>query len=140
MVAFNGGGVGEELHVRRGKAEELRAASGGNALVTSDIFDVWPLSVDTYLEATHESGRWDLFPTREKSIGALNSIDVPSFVAIGGSDFASYPDPQTAASLVKWQSPKTHLALIEEAPHNFAGYEGSLERELNNFLETLTIR
>ncbi len=136
IVAFNGG-VGEELQERRAKAEKLKAEQGGKALVTADIFDVWPLSVSTYLQATSAGGRWDLVPTREKSVGVLRSLKVPTFIAIGGSDFAAYPDPRAVAELIAQHAPMISLTFIEGAPHNFAGHEDTLANAIGDFVQAL---
>jgi hypothetical protein len=136
MVAFNGG-VGDELRERRAMAQRLMARQGDEALVTTDIFDAWPLSVKTYLEATTAGGRWDLLPTREKSAGAVGNVDLPTLVAIGGSDFASYPNPATAAEIIGQQVPTAAVAFMDGAPHNFAGHEDLLAKAISNFLRVL---
>jgi alpha-beta hydrolase superfamily lysophospholipase len=137
LVAFNGG-VGEDLKRNRDEAKLLRRENGGTSLVGTDMFSWWPLSIDTYLEATNEGSAWDLFPTRENNIGALGALNIPVMVAIGGKDFASYPDARQAAELVSQQAPpNVHLAFIEDAPHNFAGHEDALGHHIRDFIASL---
>lgn len=136
IVAFNGG-IGAARDERRAKAEEIRVKHGGDMPVGKDIFEYWPISADTYLEATNAGGRWDLFPTRDGQTGALSSTGVPTFVAIGSEDFASYPNGKAVAELVAKKAPEVKVALIEGAPHNFAGYEIVLAEKVDAFLRTL---
>lgn len=137
IVAFNGG-VGEQLKLRRSRAEQQRIEQGGDAFVDTDIFDAWPLSVDTYLEASNEGGPWDLFPSRLHLVGALGEVGVPTLVAFGGEDsFAQYPSPHAAAELVETEATAVRTVLVEGAPHNFAGHEEALAQSISAFIRSL---
>jgi pimeloyl-ACP methyl ester carboxylesterase len=137
IVAFNGG-VGEKLKLNRSRAEQQRIEQGGRAFVDTDIFDAWPLSVDTYLEASNEGGPWDLLPTRLGLVGALGEIDVPTLAAFGGEDhFAQHPNPQAVADLVSAQAPRVQTVLVDGAPHNFAGHEEALALSISTFIKSL---
>lgn len=135
LVAFNGG-IGKELASKREAAVLQRAMLGGSALISTDIFDRWPLSIDTYLKATESGGDWDLFPTRNSDSGRLADLGLPTLVALGSNDFASYPNPKVAASLASDLS-NTKVLFVEGAPHNFAGAEDALVAGVQDFLSML---
>lgn len=132
VVAFYGG---ENIVRRRDHAKEFRDENGENAIMPDSIFDVWPISAKTFLELSEQGGPYDLFPTREHRIGTLGSIKIPTKVVIGGEDIASYPSPTHVYELLDEKNIDT--TFIEGAPHNFAGYEDVLYRDLEEFVASL---
>jgi pimeloyl-ACP methyl ester carboxylesterase len=134
LVAFYGGPSASEVERRRERVEEIVHKSGLEALVDSEIFDVWPISAESFLSATVVDGPWDLFPTRRGSAGKLAQIGKPIFVALGDSDFAQTPSAQAVAQIIRGDVPEASVSVIQGAPHNFASHENELGRLIANFL------
>jgi alpha-beta hydrolase superfamily lysophospholipase len=132
LVAFYGGSEDRQIANRR--SEVARSTQKDPyALVDRRIFDVWPISAGSFLHATEPDGPWDLVPTRNGSAGALR-VSVPMLVVLGGNDFASTPSPAAVADIVREQVPAATVHVIQDAPHNFAGKEEELSRQVHSFL------
>lgn len=84
-------------------------------------------AVDRYVPRGQQPGR-AVVPTRLGNIGAIANLHIPTLVAIGGEDFASYPDGAGVAQMVEQQAPDVDLLFAEGARHNFAGHEDALWR------------
>lgn len=136
LVAFYGG-TKESLTQRREAAARQRDVRGGSSLVDESIFDVWPVSCDTFLAATVEEGPWDIFGTRHLAADRLPDLDLPVLFAYGGDDFAQAPDSAQVAQLTQQAIPDAQVALIPDAPHNFAGHESELAAHLERFLASV---
>ena len=109
-----------------------------DAIVSKDVWDMWLLSARTYLDLVEENGSIDVFPFRRGSLEgtALSRIGTRSFAAVGGKDFAAYPSPQKETEMLS-KLPRVHSVLIDGAPHNFAGQEPRLLKEIQSWLKRL---
>jgi len=137
LVAFYGGAA-DSIAERREAVARQRDTRGGSSLVDESIFSVWPVSCDTFLAATVEGGPWDIFGSRSRSSDRLPKLDLPALFAYGSDDFAQTPDPDLVAQLTKQAMPNAEIALIRNAPHNFAGHEGELAEHLDRFVASVT--
>jgi len=91
-------------------------------LLPRERFDHWLLSAGT-LRAALTDDAWDQFPVRYGDPGRfLESISVPKLVLLGSEDSLSLPNPMEFLSVLS-RGRETRAALIEGAPHNFAGFE-----------------
>jgi pimeloyl-ACP methyl ester carboxylesterase len=139
MVAFNGGKSPAEIDTNRSTVLAAEASDGGSALVSKTVFDVWPISIGTWLQASEPDGPWDVFPTRNGSIGLLAELTIPTLVFVGEADFASFP---SGAAVIKdlegSASPNVRAHLIPEGVHNFAGREAMLSTHLRDFLQEVS--
>lgn len=137
IVAFNGGSTRLGVETNRAAVRDL-VASETDALVPKTIFPHWPLSARTYLDITEPGGRWDVFPSRngDKHSGWVAGCGVRTFVAVGGDDFAAFPDAAQVVDGLK-DLPDVSSHVIPGAPHNFAGQEAELQDRLGGFLARL---
>lgn len=134
LVAFYGG---QNVERRRNHAKEFRDENGERAVLPHSIFDIWEISAGTFLELSEQGGPYDGFPTREKSIGYLAKVTIPTLVVIGGQDSASYPSPLAVTELLENKS--INHVFLEEAPHNFAGSEDELAEAIADFVSTISL-
>lgn len=136
LVGFYGG---QNIDRRREHAKEFRDQNGEEALVPSTIFDIWPISVKTFLELSEPDSEFDLFPTRKNEIGSFRNLEIPTLVAIGENDIASYPLPEKAIELLNDGNNKIETRLLENAPHNFVGEESNLYSLIDEFVKNLNV-
>jgi pimeloyl-ACP methyl ester carboxylesterase len=136
LVAFYAG-VGQSVAARREAARAQAKLHGDTAILDTSVFDTWPIGVDAYLRATEVGGPWDLFPTRDGSVGRLASIGLPTLVVLGSADFAATPTVSEVARLVRDHVPEANVHVIQDAPHNFAGYEKQLYSVVGSFLRSI---
>ena len=129
IVAFLGGAEPAERERRR----SVVAGLPGDAMVPPEVFDRWPVTAGTYLSMAAAGGEWDLFPSRDlpTCVARLAGVTVPCFVALGGADYASTPDPASIAAALESVA-SVHFDPV--APHNFAGSEHQLAAALRAFL------
>ena len=125
--------VNETLHAY---LKTLVESAGDRVIVPETAFPHWQISASTLRAATTERGSWDQFPSRLGAVGALEALSVPTAVLIGSEDFASVPDPYAVSDLL---GSMRHLrsALIDGAPHNFAGKEAEAARFLTEWLSAV---
>ncbi|HMS24981.1 MAG TPA: alpha/beta hydrolase [Acidimicrobiia bacterium] len=133
LVGFYGGRNAER---RRSHAKEFRDQFGGKAILPASIFDVWPISAETFLELSEPGSEYDLFPSRNHDVGALASLAIPTLVVLGGEDIAS--DPTAVDVMTALEAVEATSILIDNAQHNFAGHETELAGCIQKFLATLT--
>ncbi len=134
LVAFYGG---PNVERRRSHAKEFRDENGEQALVPKSIFDMWPISVKSYLELSEPEGDYDIFPTRLGEFGELDDTEIPRLVVLGEDDQASYPGAENVLDILEIST--SSCELISSAPHNFAGCEDTLTKVVSNFIESLKI-
>lgn len=116
------GAIGSRLETLR----KIATANGPKTLVPKDLFDIWDISVETVLELATPGSAADQFPSRDGLKGAwLQRGFLPTFIAIGGADFAAYPTPDAAWQMAS-SLPNCSAHLIEGAPHNFADHVDEL--------------
>lgn len=133
LVAFYAG-VGDAIERKRSAAGAQAELRGESVILDTAIFDLWPIGVGTFLRATEVGGPWDIFPTRDGSVGELGSIGIPTLVVLGSADFAATGD---VADLLSDHAPSVDVQVIDGAPHNFAGYENELYSVVESFLQRL---
>jgi pimeloyl-ACP methyl ester carboxylesterase len=143
IVAFYGGPSEDAIVKKRRVAEDLRATKGAAALLPPDMFDLWPISLGTYLELGASNGPADQFPVRHGLSQWHPPEDrLPLFIAIGGSDFAALPSPEVVvgACLARKKAlagkADIDVSLIEGAPHNFDGKIDELVRDLRGWTQS----
>jgi pimeloyl-ACP methyl ester carboxylesterase len=117
------------------RAQELITSMGGSALVPPSLFDVWPVSLGTYLDALTIGGSLDVFQSRSGTLSHLANLGVPSLVVLGGADFAATPDNRSVRDLVETLG--VSVTLIDGAPHNFAGFEEEVNAAVQRFVREL---
>ena len=106
-----------------------------NEIAPKDIWGMWMISNITLYNMLREETVSDIFPFRKGDLqgSALSRIHKNIFAAIGGNDFAAFPDPSSEyLQLSKMKRVKS--VLIPNAPHNFAGYEKSLMEHILEWL------
>ena len=135
LVAFYGG---PNVDRRRAHAKEFRDENGPEALVPESIFNVWPISVKTYLEFSEPEGDFDIFPTRLGQLGELDKTDIPRLVIIGEQDNACYPGAENVMAVL--ESSSASSVLVAGAPHNFAGYEVQVEKQIEKFVANINLK
>ncbi len=136
VVAFYALGKPENIPARLERASTLLQSAGASALVPKEMFNLWDISVGTYLDLASPGCRADQFPTRSSLESAwIKSSQVPIFVSIGSEDFAAYPSPTT---VVEASSKLTAVTarLVPNAPHNFAGETEVLVSEVARWLSS----
>ncbi len=104
-------------------------------LVPETIWGEWLMSVETFTQMVAPGSEADIFPFRTTTLrgSIFREVDAPTFVAIGGDDFALAPSPEKAiAQFDEFENVDT--AFIEGAPHNFAGYEEALVEQVVSWL------
>ncbi len=133
IVAFMGGSDAVERERRR----SVVAGLPPDAMVPREVFDRWPVTASTYLAMTAAGREWDLVPSRNlpACAAALAAVAVPCFVALGGADYASTPDPTTIETALT-----ATVHFDPTAPHDFAAHEPAPAGALRTFLSTLTIQ
>lgn len=134
LVAFYGG---PNVERRRSHAKEFRDENGPEALVPPSIFDVWPISVKTFLEFSEPEGDFDIFPTRLGQLGELDGTKIPRLVVIGEQDNACYPGAENVMAVLETSTSNSEM--ITNAPHNFAGREIQLGETISKFVANLDI-
>jgi pimeloyl-ACP methyl ester carboxylesterase len=136
-IPFYSGGDNKKRQEQVQRVTDL-AQNDQNAMVPKDIWEMWPLSAQTYLDLVKENGSVDVFPFRRGTLdgSVLSRISMRSFVAVGGNDFAAYPSPEKEMELLS-KLPRVDAKLIMGAPHNFAGREPNLLREIISWLKQL---
>lgn len=135
--AFYCGGNLERMEGNLERVREMHEREGPRAIIPPDIFDMWQISVGTYLELAAPRSPGDLFPARNQlKTSPILQLGVPMFIAIGGEDFAAFPSPQAEHELVS-RVTNAHSVLIPAGPHNFAGTEDRLIAELSVWVRTL---
>ena len=123
-VAFNSRSTGGDLTSLHSSLRTL--IGSGQTLVPKNVFAYWPVSPQTLIELTTPGGPWDQFPTRNGEAGsALKSLQVPTLAIFGTEDFAVTPDPQAVVDIAS-SVPSVVGALVDRAPHSFAGQEPAL--------------
>jgi pimeloyl-ACP methyl ester carboxylesterase len=116
--------------------DEMLRAEGESAIVPPSVFPHWQVSAATLRAATTVAGPWDQFRSRDGRTDTVGSLGVPTAVVLGGSDFASVPDPAVVYELLRGD-PSVRTALVEGAPHNFAGVEPQVARLLADWLKEI---
>lgn len=140
VVAFNCKG---ELDKREEKIaiSEALAGEDQNQLTPAELWDMWLLSVGTFLDLIGKDTKADIFPFRKGNLdeSALTDLALPIFAVIGGDDFAAFPTPEAQYEQLKRLS-NVEAALIDGGPHNFAGHELALLAEIMPWLQTISAR
>jgi pimeloyl-ACP methyl ester carboxylesterase len=110
------------------KAIDYREKYGAKVYVPEDVFSFWPISAGTFLEMTRTGNPSDLFASRNQLLNSpLHKISIPTFIAIGSEDFASYPGPTPVFHMVSGiQNKNIHAELFQGAPHTFTGHGDEL--------------
>jgi alpha-beta hydrolase superfamily lysophospholipase len=140
IVAFYSHGNLDALAGVRRRIEQLAGAEGGAALVPNDVFDMWQVSCQSFLELSSDGGPADLFPTRRASLlgTAITNVTVPVLSLFGGNDFASYPTAGAARDMVQSLGRTSLTAkLFDGAPHNFAGKTDQLAASIQPWLRNV---
>jgi pimeloyl-ACP methyl ester carboxylesterase len=125
-----------DISTRSRRLEFARAVAVQNpdTILPLTFWDYWPISAGTFINLVGHGTVADLFPFRNHSSGSIvKRIQMPIFVAIGSDDFAAYPTPTECISQLE-PVPAVTAELIEDAPHNFAGYEKDLLRKIATWL------
>lgn len=136
IVAFYARGKLAEVEPRLKQVQKLRDERGDQMLVPRSMFDPWDISVGAYLNLAVPGGPADKFPTRFESEFAFRlPPNVPTFIALGESDFAAYP---SAKDVFRWVSgrPSVETHLIPRAPHNFAGEVDVLASKVDQWVKS----
>lgn len=136
IVAFYTNSKLNDLGKIRSEVTKIKNSSDGATLVPKDIFSYWDISVDTFLELTSPEGPADRFPSRstQKLLNGDWLTTLPTYLAIGGNDFACYPSPEGVYESL----PKSNLLtidLIANAPHGFDGYIDLLVKHISDWLK-----
>ena len=135
IVAFYSHGQLDKIDERLNRVKELIKVKGPNANVPSDIFDMWPISNQTFYNVASPKNDSDQFPSRLRLEGAfLYNIEVPIFIGIGSEDFAAYPSPNEVIQMIKKKN-NIFPTIINGAPHNFAGQTDLLVIQLKDWLK-----
>ena len=132
---YAGSASNDEIDAKRSRAEQLVARNGALELAPTELFSTWPVSLGTIESALTRGGPLDVFRSREGNVNSLGRLGVPTLVVLGGADFAATPDNHDVAQLVA--SAGAEVALIEGAPHNFAGFEDQVNEAIAQFLDRL---
>lgn len=134
-VAFYCTGDPDVRKQRVARVQDI-ASRDPNALIPKDLFDMWLLSAGTYLSFVGFDTNGDIFPFRNGSLAGtpLSKVKAPVFAAIGGKDFAAFPSPKAVTDQLH-QLRGVETALIDGAPHNFAGCEPELLKRISKWLE-----
>lgn len=135
VVAFYCKGKPDAVDAIRARVAAEMQSFGPSTRVPKEVFDLWPLSVGTFLELVKPGGVADTFPSRATLHGSpLDSLGLPAFVAIGAEDFAAFPLPQRVVDEVRQLGGRLAVHLIGRAPHNFSGHADSLADLLRGWL------
>ena len=136
LVAFYSGGDTSKVDAHLAMAKKLRASHGDSVLVPEEIFDMWQISVMTYLELATPGSASDLFPSRNFLEGSpIHSLRVQTFIAVGSEDFAAFPSAEEVIRMTTGAD-QVQGILLEGAPHNFAGHVDRLVAYLDGWMET----
>jgi pimeloyl-ACP methyl ester carboxylesterase len=120
-VAFYANGEPEQAADRLQRVKLIAPQDGHRALVPEEMFEHWPISTLTFSQIGAPGTVADQFPSRHGLNGtSLERVGLPTFVAIGGADFAAYPNPGAAVKMAD-ALPWVSAYEIPGAPHNFAG-------------------
>lgn len=122
IVAFYCNGELDQINTIRQRILKMQSEFGGDVSVPKDIFNVWDISASTYLSMIEAGGIADCFPSRDFSKMSLGKW-LPKqnvFIAIGGADFAAYPNPKEVYEMLP-KAKNLTAAIIDGAPHNFDG-------------------
>jgi pimeloyl-ACP methyl ester carboxylesterase len=137
VVAFYSCGNLDRNEERLQRIRDLIEIHGAGAPVPKDVFDMWSISLATFLELASSGTVSDQFPSRLGLEGtALDKIELPKFVAIGSEDFAAYPSPSQVHQMTN-RLHSVHSVLVEGAPHNFEGKVDSLVSALKVWAEPI---
>lgn len=135
IVAFYSNGQLSRIHERLDRVKTLIEVEGPDVNVPKDMFDMWPISSQTFYNIAKPGSVSDQFPSRLELEGAfLYEIKIPVFIGIGSDDFAAYPSPREVIRMIKTQN-NIYSTIINGAPHNFAGQVDSLANELRKWLK-----
>jgi pimeloyl-ACP methyl ester carboxylesterase len=137
VVAFYSGGGDSKAKIIRKNVEKLLQSQDALSFVPSEIFNMWPISIKTFSEMITDGGPADQFPSRLGNTGReLSFLTVPTFVAIGSDDFASYP---TVSEVLVQLRQNTNLVVKEiiGASHNFGSQEPELATAIFEWLDSL---
>lgn len=134
IVAFYARGHVDEVDSRLARLDALIASAGRDAIAPSEWFDMWLITYGTLRALSTPGSPADQFDSRTQlPISPVRRLHVPTFIGIGGEDFAQYPTPKDVARMTAGL-PMVTSALIEGAPHNFAGSVDRLVREVDAWL------
>ena len=133
--------LGDYFPVSIKQAKELIVNGQGTAFVDQDE-DLPLMSAMTYADHYKADGDHDIFPYRTPAaeFKELQSIDVPLFVGIGSNDEYIVGSVNYAIDIIrsKVSSKKIGSAVIQEASHDYAGYEKKLVDEVSNWLREIS--
>jgi pimeloyl-ACP methyl ester carboxylesterase len=104
-------------------------------IVPKEVWSTWLISAGTLYDILKEDTVYDVFPFRNGNLtgSLLSRIDIPVLAAIGGDDFAAYPNPKTEYEELS-MLPSVNSIFISGAPHNFAGFEDQLLKSILEWL------
>jgi alpha-beta hydrolase superfamily lysophospholipase len=139
VVAFYSSGTaqkGEEILKRVRKLAQVDPDS----LVPKDIFDMWLISAGSFLDLADHGTAADIFPFRRGTLSGspITTVRIPTFVGIGGEDFAAHPSPEEEVQQLRGLS-NVRAVLVPGAPHNFAGREAALTKEVAAWMGELSL-
>lgn len=105
-------------------------------IVPKEIWGMWLISGGTLLDLVGFDTTADIFPFRNHTLQntPLARIKQPVFAAVGGKDFAAFPNPNDEYNQLS-KLENVHTVLIPDAPHNFAGGETQLVRSIMDWLK-----
>jgi len=112
--------------------EAFAEDQGREATVPTEIFDIWPVSAGTMIAALQSGGPLDVFQSRTGTLSHIRELQLPALVLLGGADFAATPNARDVAEQVSKAG--VEVRLIEDAPHNFGGYEDQVNGAISEFL------
>jgi len=138
IISFYLGDLHDEVNIQKyNKITKMINEGKGTDIVPKEIFNLWSISVNSYYSAVREQGYLDIFNARNGSVVVNDLVDFRNriFIALGSKDFASTPNTTIMKQLIDAQQLKNvTTVLIDEAPHNFAGYVDILAQRIKLWL------
>ncbi len=134
VIAFYSAGSEQEREAHLRRVREL-AKANPDSLVPKEIFGMWLISAGSFLDLAADGTVADIFPFRRGTLSGspLENVRLPIFVAVGAEDFAAHPSPDAEQRQLRALS-GVRAVVIPSAPHNFAGQESALTKELTRWL------